>query len=82
MITIQNNCILLLWGFGHGRAAGVAVFLGCDRGGAPADGCSGVAAEALQGMTEQVVPNEAGLRRRSGGDLLCEDCWRLMMRQP
>jgi len=50
-------------------------------------GCGATAQElaggrALQGMTEEVVLNAAGLHRRSGGDLLCEDCWRLLMRQP
>ena len=41
-----------------------------------------LAGRTLQGMTEEIVLNEAGLRRRSDGDLLCEDCWRLLMRQP
>ena len=50
-------------------------------------GCGATAQElaggqALQGMTKEVVLNAAGLHRRSGGDLLCEDCWRLLMRQP
>ena len=41
-----------------------------------------LAGRTLQGMTEEVVLNEAGLRRRSDGDLLCEDCWRLLMCEP
>ena len=40
-----------------------------------------LAGRDLRGTTEEVVLNEAGLRRRSGGDLVCEDCWRLLMRQ-
>ncbi len=40
-----------------------------------------LAGRDLGGTTEEGVLNEAGLRRRSGGDLVCEDCWRLLMRQ-
>ena len=40
-----------------------------------------LAGRDLRGTTEEVVLNEAGLRRISGGDLVCEDCWRLLMRQ-
>ena len=40
-----------------------------------------LAGRTLDEMTEEVVLDEAGLRRRSGGDLVCEECWRLLMRQ-
>jgi hypothetical protein len=36
----------------------------------------------MQGLTQDLVLSEAGLRRRPVGDLLCEECWRSLMHQP
>jgi hypothetical protein len=36
----------------------------------------------MQGLTQDVVLGESGLRGRPDGDLLCEECWRSLMHQP